>query len=199
MNGFTSITTLSGPTPRLVPSSTWKHSTTQSGCILFWSRCLPRLRHTYEQILISSVTVQNPLALQSPKNKRTTAKLSYGKPYANKRDARPCWKPRAEGSHPFGHLVYLCSGCLSCSRTLDAFLLKQAKQTQQFSRIAFKSLMPILVSSIWKTQTEDLLTGKFEVTIFVLRCDDLLPWIPIFGIIKASIFIIGESYMLIIL
>lgn len=59
--------------------------------------------------------------------------------------------------------------------------------------------MPILVSSIWKTQTEDLLTGKFEVAIFVLRCDDLLPWIPIFGIIKASIFMIGGPYMLIIL
>lgn len=40
-----------------------------------------------------------------------------------------------------------------------------------------------------------MLTDKFELDIFVLRCENLLFRIPVSGIIKASNFLIGGAHM----
>ena len=95
-------------------------------------------------------------------------------PYANRDAARPYWKPRAKRIFPSGHPACPCSSDPSCFYTIDTLLPEQVKQAQRFAQIAGKSLCLFWSAAAGKGERKALLTDKFELEIFALRCENLL-------------------------
>ena len=117
-----------------------------------------------EQILISSVTKQNPPDLLPPRSAcslpicpscRCHSQPLFGvsrKQRYNTLDfptenrvptgvlLAPIGNPEPKGLCPSGHPACPCSGYPSCFRTPDMLLPEQVKQAQRFARIVGKSL-----------------------------------------------------------
>ena len=60
------------------------------------------------------------------------------------------------------------------TQNMDALLPEQVKQAQRFARIAGKSLCLFWSAAAGKGERKALLTDKFELEIFALRCENLL-------------------------
>lgn len=86
----------------------------------------------------------------------------------------PIGNPEPKGLCPSGRPACPCSGDPSCSHTIDTLLPEQVKQAQRFARIAGKSLCLFWSAAAGKGERKALLTDKFELDIFVLRCENLL-------------------------
>ena len=136
------------------------------------SRILP-----YEQILISSVTVQNPPVLLPPRSvcplpicpscrcrSQPLPGVSRKQRYNTldfPRESRvptgmllaPIGNPEPKGLCPSGHPACPCSGYPSCFRTPDTLLPEQVKQAQRFARVAGRLLCLFLFSGGWAKHT----------------------------------------------
>ena len=123
------------------------------------SRILPAV-----QILISSVSEQNPPALLSPKSvcplticpsrrfrsqpfPSVSRKQRYNTldfPTENRVPTgmllAPIGNPEPKGLYPSGHPACSCSGYPSCSCTLDTLLPEQAKRVQRFAQVTGRFL-----------------------------------------------------------
>ena len=86
----------------------------------------------------------------------------------------PIGNPEPKGLCPSGRPACPCSGDPSCSHTIDTLLPEQVKQAQRFARIAGKSLCLFWSAAAGKGERKALLTDKFELDIFALRCENLL-------------------------
>ena len=130
-----------------------------------------------EQILISSVIVQNPPALLPPRSvcllpicpgcrchsqplPGVSRKQRYNTldfPTENRVPTRmllaPIGNPEPKGLRPSGHPACPCSGYPFCSHTMDAPLPEQVKQAQKSAHYPGKSLCLFLFSSGWAKHT----------------------------------------------
>ena len=137
------------------------------------SRILPAV-----QILISSLSVQNPPVLLPPKSvcplpicpsrrcrrqplpgisrKQRYNTLDF--PTENRVPTgmllAPIGNPEPKRLRPSGHPACPCSDYPSCSHTMDAPLPEQAKQAQRFARIAGRFLCLYLFSGGWTEPTK---------------------------------------------
>ena len=147
------------------------------------------------QILISSVTVQNPPALLPPRSvcplpicpscrcrsqplpgvsrKQRYNTLDFPRESRVPRKALPSFgnlSPRGT-LFPSGLPACPCSGYPSCSHTMDAHLSEQVKQAQRFARAVGKFLCLFLFSGGWAKHTQN---PRSWLEIFVLECEKRL-------------------------
>ena len=147
-----------------------------------------------EQILISSVTVQNPPALLPPRSvcplpicpscrcrSQPLPGVSRKQRYNTldfPRESRvptgvllaPIGNPEPKGLCPSEHPACPCSGYPSCSRTLDTPIPEQVKQAQKFARMADRFLCLFLFSGGWQSIRRSLaepsvLVGDFRIGV----------------------------------
>ena len=161
------------------------------------------------QILISSVSAQNPPALLPPRSvcplpiypscrchsrplpgvsrKQRYNTLDFPRESRVPRKALPSFGslPPRGTLFPSGHPACPCSGYPSCSRTLDTLLPEQVKTGTEICPDSGQISVPVFVQRrLGKAYAEALQNHRSWLEIFVLECENRLSQTHISGIIK---------------